>query len=87
MVTRHCQWAPDCGVWCAASAALMNFMGLGAMLLLLGINTTGVHGQQHLETVWSPDRGPVITMAMTNHHSCCFSDPISPVSMAKSSDR
>ena len=33
---------------CAASAAIMTFIGLGAKLLLRGVNTTVVHGQQHL---------------------------------------
>ena len=59
-------------LWCAASAATMTFIGLGAKLLLRGVNTTVVHGQQHLDTVWSRERGPVITV--TNHHSC-FDDP------------
>ena len=59
--------------WLAASSMTMSVVGLGAKIILRGLNTTRIHGRQHLDRIF--DGGyhrPVISVM---NHDSCFDDP------------
>jgi monolysocardiolipin acyltransferase len=59
--------------WRALSSLTMLTVGLGARLLLTGLNTTVVHGEEHLEAALARPPGTAL-LSVTNHHSC-LDDP------------
>ena len=61
-------------LWVATTSLTMLCVGLGAKLLLCGLNTTVVHGRENLTRMFSgPERSRPI-VSVTNHQSC-FDDP------------
>jgi len=59
--------------WLAASSLTMSVVGLGAKLILRGLNTTVVHGREHLDRIFAAGHhGPVISVI---NHDSCFDDP------------
>ena len=59
--------------WLAASSVTMAVVGLGAKFILRGLNTTMVHGREHLDRIFDDScQGPVISVI---NHDSCFDDP------------
>ena len=59
--------------WLAASSLTMSVVGLGAKIILRGLNTTIVHGREHLDRIFQDSHcGPVISVI---NHDSCFDDP------------
>ena len=61
------------GAWRALSSLTMLTVGLGARLLLRGLNTTVVHGEEHLAAALARPAATAL-LSVTSHHSC-LDDP------------
>ena len=75
--------------WLGASSLTMAVVGLGAKFILRGMNTTVVHGKEHLDRIFQAgQQGPVISVI---NHDSCFDDPgvwgalLSPTQLANTS--
>jgi len=60
-------------LWKTACSITMLTFGMGAKLILRGMNTTIVHGQENLNAVWYREPGRPL-LSVINHNSC-FDDP------------
>jgi len=60
-------------VWLAVSRAIMTTVGLGSKFILSGMNTTIIHGREHLEGCLN--RPLHVPMVSVFNHNSCFDDP------------
>jgi len=60
-------------VWEVLCSATMLTFGLGAKLVLRGLNTTVVHGRENMDLALTREQGKPL-LSVTNHKSC-FDDP------------
>jgi len=60
-------------IWETVCSATMLTFGLGAKLVLRGLNTTVVHGRENIDKVLSREAGKPL-LSVINHKSC-FDDP------------
>jgi len=60
-------------VWGAVCSATMLTFGMGAKLVLKGLNTTVVHGRENIDTALERDVDQALLSAI--NHKSCFDDP------------